>query len=289
MAMAIGADSYSRDAVGLPAGGCAMRFGTEITRSVPYAGGPRHTLDVARRRTAVASPVIVFFYGGGWRSGNKAMYRYVAKALASRGYLVVIPDYRIYPEVCFPDFLRDGALAVRWVRDNAGRFGGDPAKIFLMGHSAGAYVAAMLAVDESWLCNVGLVPGHDIAGLMGIAGPYDFLPLRDDTLKVIFGGANRPATQPIFHVSAGAPPALLLTGGKDRIVEPGNAARFALRLRAAGNDATVVTYPRLGHLLIIAAFAPLLRIFIPVLHDIEAFIAKTVRSPQRAQHVEAAT
>ena len=107
---------------------------------------------------------------GGWRSGHKGLYRYVAKALTRRGYVAVVPDYRIYPEVRYPDFLDDGARAVRWVKDNVHRFGGDPEKIFLMGHSAGAHIAAMLSIDSTWLDKIGLVPGRDLAGLIGILG-----------------------------------------------------------------------------------------------------------------------
>jgi acetyl esterase/lipase len=219
---------------------------------------------------------VVFFYGGAWRSGNKGLYRYVAKALARRGYVAVVPDYRIFPQARYPDFLEDGAQVVRWAKDNIGRFGGDPDKIFLKGHSAGAHIAAMLSIDARWLHRVGLAPGRDIAGLIGISGPYDYLPLRDETLKVIFGGANRPETQPIFHVAPGAPPALLMTGGRDRLVEPGNATRLAARLVAAGNTATVKTYRRVGHYFIIAAVAPLLRLFVPVLRDVDVFIATTL-------------
>ncbi|HWX84829.1 MAG TPA: alpha/beta hydrolase [Xanthobacteraceae bacterium] len=250
------------------------------TTSIPYAQGARHTLDVCRPGSAAAAPVVVFFYGGGWRSGNKALYRYVAKALARRGYVAVLPDYRVYPPARYPDFLDDGAQAVRWVKDNAQKFGGDPQKIFLMGHSAGAHIAAMLAVDPTWLHQVGLEPGGDIAGLIGVSGPYDFLPLKDEVLKIIFGG-NRPQTQPITHVTPGAPPALLLTGGKDNVVGAGNSTRFAERLRAAGNEATAVVYPRIGHYLIIAALAPIIRALVPVLRDTEAFIAKVLKSRAR--------
>jgi len=253
----------------------------EVAYSIAYAAGARRTLDICRPTGAAAAPVVVFFYGGGWRSGSKGLYRYVAKALAGRGYVAVVPDYRVYPEVRYPDFIDDGALAVRWVKDNAVRHGGDPEKLFVMGHSAGAHIAAMLAVDASWLANVGLAPGRDITGLIGIAGPYDYLPLRDETLKVIFGGTDRPETQPITHVAPGAPPALLMTGARDGTVEPGNTTRFAARLRAFGNDAAVRTYPRLGHYLIVAAFAPLLRFLVPVLHDVESFIAKTVAASRR--------
>jgi len=261
-----------------------MGHSIRITRSIPYAEKSRHTLDVCRPKKAAGAPVVIFFYGGAWRSGHKELYRYVAKALARRGYVAVVPDYRIYPEVRYPDFIEDGARVVRWVKDNVSRFGGDPKKIFLKGHSAGAHIAAMLAIDARWLREVGLEPRRDIAGLIGLAGPYDFMPLRDATLAVIFGGADRPETQPIFHVAPGAPPALLLTGGKDWLVEPGNATRLAARLCAAGNVATVRTYRRVGHFAIVAALAPLLRFFVPVLRDTEAFIASVLQAPRHADN-----
>lgn len=255
-----------------------MAHRIQLTRSIAYAAHSRHRLDICRPVNAAGAPVIVFFYGGAWRSGNKAMYRYVAKALARRGYVAVMPDYRIYPEVRYPDFLDDAALAVRWVKDNAGNFGGDPRKLFLKGHSAGAHIAAMLTFDARWLQKVGLLPARDIAGLIGIAGPYDFLPLRDEVLKTIFGGADRPETQPIFHVAPGAPPALLLTGDRDRVVDGGNATRLAARLHAVGNTATVRTYWRVGHYLVVAALAPLIRALVPVLRDVDAFIATTLHA-----------
>jgi acetyl esterase/lipase len=271
----------------------AWRQGLEITHSIAYGEGARRTLDVYRPSNAAGAPVVVFFYGGSWQGGNKQIYRFVAAALARRGYVAVIPDYRVYPEVRYPDFLDDGARAVRWAKDNAARFGGDPDKLFLMGHSAGAYIAAMLALDPRWLNAAGLAPDRDIVGLIGASGPYDFLPLHDGTLKIIFGG-NDPATQPISHVSPGAPPALLLTGAKDGIVDPDNSVRLAARLHAAGDSATVLTYSWVGHLSIIGAFAAPLRFLAPALHDVDAFIAKTasaktasLEKPQRYGIAEA--
>ncbi len=267
----------------------AWRHGTETTRSIAYGAGARQTLDVYRPSNATAAPVIVFFYGGSWQSGAKETYRFVAAALAQRGYVTVVPDYRVYPEVRYPGFLQDGAQAVRWAKDNAARFGGDPAKLFVMGHSAGAYIAAMLALDGRWLQQVDLAPDRDIAGLIGISGPYDFLPLRDGTLKVIFGGANDTATQPISHVSAGAPPAMLVTGARDGIVDPDNSSRLADRLRAAGDQATVHTYAWVGHLSIIGAFALPLRFLAPVLHDVDDFIAKISQDSPGIVAAEAVT
>lgn len=263
-----------------------MGTGIIVSHSIAYATHSRHRLDICRPAGATAAPVVVFFYGGAWRSGNRGLYRYVAKALARRGYVAVVPDYRVYPEVRYPDFLDDAAAAVRWVKDNISGFGGDPGKIFLKGHSAGAHIAAMLALDARWLRSVGLEPGRDIAGLIGLAGPYDYLPLRDETLKVIFGGADRPETQPIFHVAPGAPPALLITGRRDRLVEPGNSERLAARLVAAGNAATVKIYRRVGHYVVVAAMAPVLRIFAPVLRDVDEFIAATLRTPVQAALAE---
>jgi acetyl esterase/lipase len=250
------------------------RAGVDITRSVGYGDGPRRTLDVYRPADAAAAPVVVFFYGGSWQGGDKSLYTFVGAALAQRGYVTVVPDYRVYPEVSYPAFLEDAAAAVRWTRDNAARFGGNPQNLFVMGHSAGAYMAAMLALDGRWLEHAGLAPDRDLAGLIGVSGPYDFLPLRDETLKVIFGGADRLATQPISHVSPGAPPALLATGDDDNVVDPGNAACLAARLRAAGDDAAVVTYPHVGHIAAVAAFAGPLRFLAPVLQDVDGFIAR---------------
>jgi acetyl esterase/lipase len=270
-----------------------MAFRIQLTQSIAYADRSRHRLDVCCPRGVAAAPVIIFFYGGAWQSGYKELYRYVAKALARRGYVAVVPDYRIYPEVCYPEFLDDGALVVRWVKENIARFGGDPDKLFLKGHSAGAHIAAMLSIDARWLDKVGLDPRRDIAGLIGIAGPYDLMPLRDERLKIIFGGVDRPETQPIYHVAPGAPPTLLMTGSRDRLVEPGNSVRLAARLVAAGNAATVLTYRRVGHFIIIAAVAPFLRFLVPVMRDVDAFIAATLRTagynaPQPAAALEIA-
>ena len=259
------------------------RHGTEIVRSIAYGENPRQKLDVYRPTSAAKTPIIVFFYGGSWQTGEKGTYLFVAAALAKRGFVAIVPDYRVYPEVRYPAFLEDGARAARWARDNGARFGGDPDKLFIMGHSAGAYIAAMLALDGRWLQDVNLMPNRDIAGLIGISGPYDFLPLHDAALKDIFGGANNAATQPISHVTDGAPPAFLATSKRDETVDPGNARRLASRLAAAGNRATVKTYPWVSHLSIMGAFAQPLRFLAPVLDDVDTFIASVVVNPVSAQ------
>ena len=241
---------------------------------IPYADGVRRKLDVYQPRAAAGAPVVAFFYGGRWSSGAKELYRIFAAALAARGYVVVIPDYRLYPDVKFPGFVEDGAMAMRWTRDNIAKFGGDPHRVFAMGHSAGAYIAAMLALDPQWLDGVGLDAGRDIAGLIGVSGPYDFLPLKDPDLVDIFGGVNRAVTQPITFAEGRKPPALLVTGGADNVVDPSNATRLADRLRRGGNDATAILYRRFGHITVLFGYAPLLWNCLPAMHDLDAFVVR---------------
>jgi acetyl esterase/lipase len=267
-------------------GGVAGLFRYEATIDIAYADGGRRKLDVYEPRGAAGAPVIVFFYGGSWQTGSKATYRFLAATLAGRGYVVVVPDYRLYPEVKFPDFLADGAAALRWTHDNIAAFHGDTSRLFVMGHSAGAYIAAMLALDGEWLRGVGLDPS-DIAGLIGVSGPYDFLPLRDPILTIIFGGNNRPVTQPISYAEGRKPPALLLTGDADETVKPGNSTRLAAKLRLGGNDATDRIYPHLGHLTIMAAFVPILGSFLSPLADLDAFARRIRRDARGSASVAA--
>ena len=258
--------------------------GVTVSRDVPFGPGKRGRLDVYRpRRSLPGAPVAVFFYGGTWQEGDRAFYHFVGATLASRGIVTVTPDYRLYPEVCFPDFLRDCAAAVRFTRDNAAAWGGDPARLFLIGQSAGAYNAAMLGLDRRWLDAEGLDPGVDLAGIIGLAGPYDFLPLRDETLRTIFGPEPLAHTQPITHANSDAPPMLLLVGDKDRAVRPGNSFRLAKAIRAAGGEAQAKAYPGVGHVGILTALLPPLRHRAPVLADIVGFIGeRTAAEPCRA-------
>jgi acetyl esterase/lipase len=235
----------------------APRAGVTVTSDLAYADGPRHTLDVyAPPPGPTPAPVVVFFYGGGWEDGSKALYRFVGAAMAAHGVVTMIPDYRVYPQVRFPAFMDDAAAAFAWARRNAARFGGDPDRMFLMGHSAGGQIATLLGLDKEYLATEGLSPDRDVCGVIGLAGPYDFLPLRSRTLKAIFGPeADWPRSQPITYASAAAPPMLLLAGRDDDTVEPANTLRLAARLRAVGATVTDELYPNIGHKTLIAAFA----------------------------------
>ncbi|MBU6449137.1 MAG: alpha/beta hydrolase [Rhodospirillales bacterium] len=247
-----------------------------VTHNIAYAPNPRESLDVYKPAHAYNAPVVVFYYGGSWQDGDKAMYRFVGAALASKGVLTIIPNYRVYPQAVFPGFLKDSAAAFAWAHAHAADYGGNPGRMFVMGHSAGAYNAAMLALDPQWLAPFGLSPHRDIAGFIGLAGPYDFLPLTDPVLKTIFGPPDELArTQPINFVSPGAPPAFLAAGTADHTVSPGNTTRLAKRLAQAGDCVTVKLYPGINHTKLIGAFSPLLRWMAPVFQDSLAFIHHT--------------
>lgn len=251
-----------------------------VERNSAYGAHPRQRIDLYRPRSWRAGqaplPIIVFFYGGSWQEGEKEGYGFAARAFADAGFLVAVPDYRLVPEVRFPAFLEDSAAAVRWVRANAVRLGGDPDRIVLVGHSAGAYNAAMLSLDERWLG----MDRRSVRGLVGLAGPYDFLPLDISVTVEAFGReSDLEATQPVTFASADDPPALLLHGALDTTALPSNSERLAGLLRAVGVDARMKVYPAIGHVGIITAVARPFRGRAPVLEDAVAF-ARTVTADE---------
>lgn len=254
----------------------APRDGVRETSGLAYAAGDRHGIDVYAPLGAEDAPVVVFLYGGSWDSGDRGLYRFVGASLATAGVVCMVPDYRVWPEVGFPGFLHDAAQAVAWARRNAAAHGGAADRLVLMGHSAGAHIATMLALDDDYLAAEGLRPAEAVRGVVGLAGPYDFLPLRSPTLQAIFGPESAwPASQPVNHVAPGAPPMLLATGDADAVVLPRNTESLAARLRAADNRVRAVTYPGIGHREIIGAFAAGLRFLAPVRQDVLHFVAET--------------
>ena len=242
--------------------------------STAYGPDPRQTLSIYRpEKGADKAPVIVFFYGGNWSSGERDDYEFVGRSLAARGFVVVIPDVRLYPQASYPAFLDDSACAVAWTSRRIAQYGGDPKRIFAMGHSAGAYNAAMLALDARWLRKQGSGPAI-LRGWIGMAGPYNFLPIEDETTRKVFHYPDTPRdSQPINHVSALAPPALLIAARNDKTVEPvRNTGALADKLRGAGVPVREVMYDNVNHATLVATLSSSLRRLAPSLDAIEDFV-----------------
>jgi acetyl esterase/lipase len=257
-------------------GGCspAAMLNSTVSRAgytretdIPYGSDPRQKLDLYRPdRPRADGKTVLFLYGGSWDSGSKADYLFVGQALASEGITTVIPDYRLYPQVRFPAFVEDSASATRWAAD---RFGTD--KLFVMGHSAGAHIALMLATNTPYLAAAG-VDRMKLRGAIGLAGPYDFLPLTSPKLIEIFGGADRPEIEAITFAKAPLPPALLLQGTADTTVYPRNSEHLAAAWQEAGAPVELKLYPGVGHIDLVAALSGLLRGRAPTRADVLVYI-----------------
>ncbi len=251
--------------------------GYKKTSGIAYGQDARQVLDVYvpadtdKASIANKRPVVVFFYGGSWQNGDRANYLFVAQALTSRGYVAVLPDYRTYPETAFPGFVDDAAAAVRWTRDHASEFGGDPGRLFVMGHSAGAQIAALITLDPRYLAAQSMSKA-DLRGMIGLAGPYDFLPITDPVLLDVFPASTRAQSQPINFVTSNEPPMFLAAGTDDHTVDPGNTDRLARALQSTGNRVEVKHYEGYSHVRIVAALAAPLRGSSTVLSDVAGFI-----------------
>ena len=249
----------------------------KVGSDLAYGEGPRRKLDVYAPVAAHKGPlpVIVFLYGGSWSGGTREGYQFAARALSAAGFVTIVPDYRLVPEIHFPAFLEDCAQAVRWARANAARYGADPDRIVIVGHSAGAYNGAMLALDPQYL-------GSDraaIRGFAGLAGPYDFLPFDGSVVTTTFGQwPNRDETQPIHYAARTAPPMLLLHGQEDDTVWPRNSINLDAKLRSLGAQSQLKVYPKLGHVGIVTALARPFRDKAPVLDDVTSFAKRVTGS-----------
>ena len=244
-----------------------------VQHDVVYDRAHQLALDVYRPRGAHDAPVVVFFYGGSWKSGKRQWYRWAGEALAKRGLVVVIPDYRLWPKVRLDGFMQDAAHAVAWTEAHVSEYGGDPSSLFLMGHSAGAHIGALLATDGHWLAAVGMHPSQ-LAGFIGLAGPYDFLPLKDPDFIDMFGSTHQAQlrSQPVHFVDGDEPPMLLMQGSADKVVQPRNATSLAAAMKREDESVEVKMFPGIGHVAILLAMSRPFRGKAPVLDDAVAFI-----------------
>ncbi len=223
--------------------------GTRLAATdVRFGDLPARRLDiVAPAAKGAKHPVLVFIHGGGWRTGSPGEYHFIGRNFAREGYVVVLPGYRLKPDGAFPNMLEDSAAALAWVRGHIAEYGGDPERVFVMGHSAGAYNAMMLTLDRQWLGREGLPEGF-VKGTIGLAGPYDFYPFTSDSTRIAFGNAAQPAlTQPITYARGDAPPLLLATGDEDTTVKPRNTMALAKAMSAAGAPTQGVIFKGMSH------------------------------------------
>jgi len=246
--------------------------GYKTTANQSYGPDRRQELNVyVPNDVQDNADVVIFYYGGRWQFGNKEQYTFVADAFTSQGFVTVLPDYRLYPAVDWKDFIKDGASAYQWVHNNIAKFQGNPKRIFIIGHSAGAHIAAMLSADESLFKQETKRP----CGFIGLAGPYDFLPISDADVQQVFGSArDLRVTQPVTFVSKGDPAMLLLHGKDDTTVKPRNATRLAKRVAQSGDKAEVKFYEDVDHIDILISLSSTFRGFSPALKDSVNFIKK---------------
>jgi acetyl esterase/lipase len=264
----------------------AMDGGTsKVADGIAFADGQRFKLDVyAPEARGGPAPVVFFIYGGGWNRGERSDYQFVGRALAARGFVTVIADYRHVPEVRYPAFLEDNARALKWVEDNIAGYGGDPNRLFLAGHSAGAYNAVMLALDPSFMRDYGVT--LNIRGVAALSGPYDFYPFEYNEVREAFGQASNPeGTQPINLVTADAPPMYLATGTTDPIVRMQNTEHLAVRLHQSGVWVTARYFEGFGHMEPVIAMGAAWRWRLPVLDDMVAFFTQFGAFPSGVPYV----
>jgi acetyl esterase/lipase len=239
-----------------------------------YGEHARQRLDIYKPAGDGTKPVLLFFHGGSWRDGDRAGYGFVGRAFAARGFVTVIADYRKYPEVKFPDFVKDAAAATQWVHGNIARHGGDPDRVFLMGHSAGAHLVSLVANDPQWLSLFG-ADDTIIKGTIALAGPHDFYPFTNEAAQAALGDWPDPeATQPISYVRADAPPMLLLHGEQDKTVKVRNSRMMAKAIEGKGGIVELKTYADIDHADIIMAVARPFRSKATIVEDVLSFAAK---------------
>lgn len=245
-------------------------FEVHVTKGVAYADGIEHRADIYRSAARGARPVVVFLYGGGWRTGSKDEVAYVGAAFARRGFVAVIPDYRHVPAVGLSDILADNAAAVAWTIAHAAEYGGDSRRVVVVGHSSGAWAAAMLGLDPTWLEQAGSSPAK-LAGIVGLAGPYASAALMEPLDREVFVGSD-PTLQPINHASDRHPAMLLAAGAADLDVNPAGTLELDGAMRAFAGDETMKIYPGLGHGQIVHALSFPFSLRFPVADDVARFI-----------------
>lgn len=254
----------------------ARTNGLEVTTDRKYGSEPRQVLDVYAPENARNAPVIVFIHGGSWTGGDKSEYRFVGESFARAGYVTAVINYRLAPANRYPAFIQDAARALKWTTQNIAQYGGDPKRLFVTGHSAGAFNAVEVVVNERWLREAD-VPVANVRGVVGIAGPYDY-DFRAFPSRSAFPQDGLPEDiMPSRHVRRDPPPTLLLVAGRDQVVAPENALKMEAALKAAGGEVTREVLPRLDHYTVVGALSRTLTFLGPTRARTLDFIAERAR------------
>ncbi len=219
---------------------------------IPYAGSDNDMLklDVFRTMGDKPAPVLVFIHGGYWNSGHRKLYASFAKTFNSAGFVTVLVDYRLYPEVMYPVFVDDCVKALNWTVEHIAEYGGDPAKIFIAGSSAGSHIAAMILLDEEFR-NIPAFDPLKLRGALLTSSPFDFEKdnlLDEDILHEVMGSEeNFRDAQPIKHIRKDVPPILIINGDRDPLTSEAQAARFAREMKEIGAPVTYLMIPGGDH------------------------------------------
>ncbi|WP_407570815.1 alpha/beta hydrolase [Deinococcus altitudinis] len=232
--------------------------GLNVVSNLHYGPDPRNLLDLyqpaARPDKTERAPMLLFIHGGSWTNGDKNEYKFVGESFAREGYVTAVMSYRLAPVHPYPEYVQDGAQALKFMRDHAAEYGGDPDRLYVMGHSAGAFNAVELVDNARWLQEAG-VPISAVKAVVGIAGPYSYDYRGQPTANAFPKGSDPADVMPSFHVRKNAPANLLLVAGNDMVVDPSNGLKMQAALQAAGVPVTFTVLPGLNHYTIVGSLA----------------------------------
>lgn len=184
---------------------------------------PEKQLNIFAPRAASGDEgVFVFFYGGSWNSGKKEIYDFFGNRLARKGVVAVIVDYPLSPDFQVHDMAKSSAQAVKWTKENIGKYGGNPDRIFVSGHSAGGHLASLITVREEYFDTLGISSPIKGAILIDAAGLDMYWFLKEMNYKpgtsYLKAFTDKPQvwkdTSPIYHLDGKYPPLLILVGGR---------------------------------------------------------------------------
>lgn len=210
--------------------------------AIPYGKDPLQRLDIhhLKDKRKKQRPVIFFIHGGGWTTEDKSNTRFYATEWIKRGYTVVSINYRLAPNVIHPLQIEDCAMAFKWVLNNIKVYGGNPNKIAVIGHSAGAHLAALLVAGKKWHKKYD-IDIKKVKCFIPVSGIHDFNlqenylpPILSSSIYAMLGDSDKDDCSPVSHVTGHEPPCLILHGGDDWLVPRSNSIKLHNKLIEKG-------------------------------------------------------